>query len=359
MAQDPYHSLFQARIERSQLALSRSLLVMLFLAYQIPFLKPYASKFLKLQYLIGTGSSTEPAQYDMGWEDSYYVAAWVLYLTFARSLVMAFCKRLANSRWIGISSTKGKMRFAEQSWSFFYYSILFLFGVFLYLRAPYYNNLDNLYVGWPHYQMDSLFKKYYLVLIAAWLQQIIVLNIEQRRKDHYQMFSHHIITCCLIIGSYYFYFVRIGHLILMLMDLVDIVLAAAKMLKYAQFTRSCDLMFIVFLISWIILRHGVYNILFYHAWHNSRHLMAAGECVAGVVQKRCWNTSIINTFLALLGGLQVITIIWMFLILKVAYKVVTGKGAEDVRSDDLDLEYEEQVKMEAKERVEKEEDEKN
>ena len=36
------------------------------------------------------------------------------------------------------------------------------------------------------------------------------------------MFSHHIITCLLIIGSYYYYYFRIGHLILMIMDSVDI-----------------------------------------------------------------------------------------------------------------------------------------
>ena len=50
--------------------------------------------------------------------------------------------------------------------------------------------------------------------------------------------------------------------------------------------------------------------------------------------------------MGLLGGLQIITCIWMYLILKVAYKVVTGSGAEDVRSDedDTDIELEEEKK---------------
>ena len=52
--------------------------------------------------------------------------------------------------------------------------------------------------------------------------------------------------------------------------------------------------------------------------------------------------------MGLLGGLQIITCIWMYLILKVAYKVVTGSGAEDVRSDedDTDIELEEEEKEE-------------
>ena len=44
--------------------------------------------------------------------------------------------------------------------------------------------------------------------------------------------------------------------------------------------------------------------------------------------------------MGLLGGLQIITCIWMYLISKVAYKVVIGVGAEDVRSDEDDTDFE-------------------
>ena len=92
----------------------------------------------------------------------------------------------------------------------------------LYWDSPYYNNLDQVYINWPNHYMSWEFKTYYLVSMGFWLQQIFVLNVEKPRKDHYQMFSHHIITCLLIIGSYYYYYFRIGHLILMIMDSVDI-----------------------------------------------------------------------------------------------------------------------------------------
>lgn len=39
-------------------------------------------------------------------------------------------------------------------------------------------------------------------------------------------------------------------------------------------------------------------------------------------------------FFWLLSMLQVITLVWLYMIGKVAYKVVTGTGAEDTRSDD-------------------------
>jgi Protein transporter of the TRAM (translocating chain-associating membrane) superfamily, longevity assurance factor len=178
--------------------------------------------------------------------------------------------------------------------------------------------------------------------MSFWFQQVFVLNIEQRRKDHYQMFSHHIITCLLIIGSYHYYFTSIGHLILMIMDSVDILLAAAKMLKYSGFSTACDYMFILFLVSWIILRHGVYNVLFYHTWTKLGISMKDTECLVNPNAKRCWTQNIINIFLGLLGGLQILTLIWMYLILKVAYKVILGTGAEDVRSDDEDTDVEDE-----------------
>jgi very-long-chain ceramide synthase len=85
-------------------------------------------------------------------------------------------------------------------------------------------NLRQLWTGWPTRDMDGLFKWYYLVQFAFWLQQIIVVNIEERRKDHWQMFTHHIITCVLIFGSYGYHWYKVGNVILCLMDVVDIFL---------------------------------------------------------------------------------------------------------------------------------------
>ena len=199
-------------------------------------------------------------------------------------------------------------------------------------------NIDHLYLHWPNHNMTAGFKKYYLISMGFWFQQVFVLHIEKRRKDHYQMLSHHIITCCLMVGSYNYYYFRIGHIILMIMDSVDILFSGAKILRYLGYSKLCDLMFFCFLMSWIILRHGLYNYLYYHAWTKASSLMPDAKCIPGVLQRRCWTNTVINTFLGLLGGLQIITIVWMYLIAKVAYRVVTGQGAEDVRSDESDEE---------------------
>lgn len=65
-------------------------------------------------------------------------------------------------------------------------------------------------------------KGYMLAQLAFWLQQILVINIEERRKDHWQMFAHHIVTNALIFASYRYGHTRVGNLILVLMDVVDL-----------------------------------------------------------------------------------------------------------------------------------------
>ncbi|KAI5948965.1 lag1 [Candida theae] len=339
---DDYHGSLWAKVERNQIPLSRNLMILLYSLNWLstdPRITNFTRKFLHLQNQVGYNSEGNPI-YDIHIDDIYFVTNWVITVTFLRSFLMKYCFGPFAAKFCHIYSRKAKIRFAEQSWSWVYYSISFIYGVFLYLDAPYYNNLDQIYINWPNFLMDARFKSYYLISMAFWLQQIFVLHVEKPRKDHYQMFSHHIITCCLIIGSYYYYFFRIGHLILMIMDSVDICLAAAKMLKYAGRLVACDAMFVVFLVSWIGLRHGAYNYIFYHAWHKSVHLMQDGQCMVGNDQKRCWTPTVINTFLGLLGGLQIITCIWMYLISKVAYKVIIGVGAEDVRSDEDDTDFE-------------------
>lgn len=340
---DLYHKSFLATVERNQIPISRFLLAVLYLLHL--FYEPLSeitSKFIHLQYAY---HDMKPTHYDIGFEDVYYVINWIISLTFLRSFLMSYVFSPFASKFCLIHSKKGKTRFSEQGWSLFYYSGSFIYGLILYYKSAYFLNNDALYIGWPHTQMTSSFKRYYLISIAFWIQQIFVLHVEQRRKDHLQMFSHHIITCMLLIGSYYYYFIHIGHLILIVMDSVDIVLSGAKMCKYAGYKKLCDFLFIVFLISWIIVRHVIYNLILYHSIKYAQALVPEGQCIPGTYSKRCWTPTIFNTFFCLLGGLQILTLIWMYFICNVAYKVITGNSAEDVRSDDEDEEEEDHPKQ--------------
>lgn len=333
---DEYTGSLWQYIEKNQVSLSGSLLILGYIIHNsIPTLNPYTSKFIQLQYKIGQDENGT-SLYDIGIDDCYMVMLWVILLTFLRSFLMNYLWGPFASYFYNMKSNQ-VTRFAEQSWSCYFAAFSFGFSWYIYYNSPYYNNLNNLFIDWPHDDLLPRYKVYYLLQIGFWFQQIFVLNVEKKRKDYIQMFSHHIVTCLLLIGSYYYYFIRIGNLILILMDPVDIFLSGAKLLKYCGYTRLCDIMFILFLFSWIILRHICYNYIFYHAWSNAQNLMSESvRCDVGVDLKRCWSPKILDGFYCLLGGLQIITLIWLYFIFRVAYKVITGKNAEDVRSDSED-----------------------
>jgi acyl-CoA-dependent ceramide synthase len=60
----------------------------------------------------------------------------------------------------------------------------------------------------------------------------------------------------------------------------------------------------------------------------------------------CFTIAVQRTFIALLVGLQLITLIWLFMILRVAWRVVRGAGADDTRSEDEDEEDDELDELE-------------
>lgn len=231
-------------------------------------------------------------------------------------------------------------------------------------NSSYWLSLRALWQDWPTREMSGLSKWYYLVQFAFWLQQIVVVNIEERRKDYAQMFTHHIITCTLIFLSYGYHQTKVGNLILCLMDVVDLFLPLAKMLKYLKWHKTCDAVFGVFMVTWLMARHILFLTVCWSVYAHIPeeinygcyrggdlnlegplpvptdfdHLTQPFRDPVGLV---CWDNRIKWVFLALLLALQCVLLLWFTMILKVAYKVISGDGADDVRSDDEDDEEEE------------------
>ena len=140
------------------------------------------------------------------------------------------------------------------------------------------------------------------------------------------------------------------------------------MLRYAGWQTACDIAFGVFIVTWFLTRH-----LFYLAvcWSLYIDLPSTYGCYNAGTGARidgenssiisnllhaytsdpsspvCFNKPLRNTFLSLLLALQVLTMIWFGMICRVAYGVLSGKGAEDSRSDDEGEDEEEDEEDEA------------
>lgn len=154
---------------------------------------------------------------------------------------------------------------------------------------------------------------------------------------------------------------------------------AAKCLKYAGYKTLCDIMFGVFMLSWLIARHVLYIMVCWSVYAHTAEVMTLG-CYRGsnddivgpeapppgvmwVLEPfynhtgRICNTDVVKWFfLAPLIALQGITIYWFTMIMRVAMKVIRGDGAEDSRSDHESVDEEDEYVYEEAEPLEEEVD---
>ena len=325
----------------------------------VPSARHYTAKFYQISYY-----NPRTTKFALGWDDIFFVFYWIIVFTGMRAFVMTHILTPVAAS-LGISKKKAKTRFAEQAWILLYYGAFWSTGMYIMYNSDYWLNLRGLWKNWPIREMDGLAKWYYLVQFAFWLQQIVVVNIEERRKDHWQMFTHHIITCTLVFTSYGYHQTRVGTLLLCLLDIVDILFPLAKIMKYLGLKTLCDITFGVFMVTYFVTRHIIYM---WTCWSIYKHIPEEIQygCYKGgdenlqgpfpvpndwshltkpfrdPVGLVCWNNNIKWGFLVMLLALQVVLLIWFIMILKVAYKVITGEGAEDTRSDDEDDDEEEE-----------------
>ncbi|CAN9122936.1 unnamed protein product [Alternaria alternata] len=347
-----------------QIGISVNLLTLLCLTHTFfPRARSRTSKFFHMSYY-----NPETDMYGCGTDDLPFVLLWTVIFTGVRVAVMEYMLD-PLARLGGIRTKKGLDRFKEQAWLIVYYTASWSLGMYIMYHSEFWLNLHAIWEGWPFREADGLFKWYYLVQWGFWVQQILVVNIEEKRKDYAQMFTHHIFTTALMCLSYGYFHMRVGIVILTIMDFVDIILPTAKLLKYMGYSNACDYAFGLFVISWVVTRHVLYMMVCWSIYAYAPVDMAPGCYLADSTSKQtsfvpasnasqfeayggnnhwgnllkaysdrngpiCWNPQIRYYFLALLLTLQVFCCIWFATIAKIVYKVLKGNAAEDLRSDD-------------------------
>ncbi|KAF9887597.1 sphingosine N-acyltransferase lag1 [Aspergillus nanangensis] len=346
---------FREWVVDNQIGIALTVLSMLLAVHHLyPSLRPYTSPFFELSYY-------QPAQgvYVQGWDDIYFVASSAIAFTAIRAITIDWILRPLAQR-VGLKR-KASVRFAEQGWLWLYYGFFWTFGMYIWSSSSYWMDFRAIFTEWPARGVSGTMKWYLLVQLSFWVQQIFVVNLEERRKDYYQMFIHHILTSALLSSAYIYGFYNVSNVVLCLMDIVDLLLPTAKILKYFKFESTCTVAFAVFMVVWLISRHILYPQL---CWSIYKHIsidMAYG-CYSGATGEEiavdgypdnltylfspflniegpiCMNDTVKWIFLSFLLALQALSIIWFTMIVRVAAVVLRTGNAEDTRSDDEDEE---------------------
>ncbi|KAF7725724.1 sphingosine N-acyltransferase lag1 [Apophysomyces ossiformis] len=120
-----------------------------------------------------------PDAYGKGIHDVYYVAYWVVGFTFLRAVIMKYIYHpLAKS--IGVIPFAKRQRLAEQGFTFTYYIIFWVLGMYIMYHGPHWFNTSQYWIDYPHVLITKMMKTYYLMQMAFWFQQLYVIHVEKR-----------------------------------------------------------------------------------------------------------------------------------------------------------------------------------
>ncbi|GAV80212.1 TRAM_LAG1_CLN8 domain-containing protein [Cephalotus follicularis] len=236
---------------------------------------------------------------------------------------------------LDVNDRKKIRKFKESAWKCIYYLSAEVLALSVTYDEPWFTNTKNFWVGpgdqiWPDQKIKLKLKGLYLYTAGFYTYSIFALIFwETRRSDFGVSMGHHVASVILILLSYIFRFARVGSVVLALHDASDVFLEVGKMSIYsgAESIASCS--FILFALSWILLRLIYYP--FWILWSTSYEVLLTLDKekhqVEGPIYYYVFNT--------LLYCLLVLHIYWWVLIYRMIVKQIqaSGKLSEDVRSD--------------------------
>ncbi|XP_076847397.1 ceramide synthase 2 isoform X2 [Brachyhypopomus gauderio] len=217
------------------------------------------------------------------------------------------------------SNTK---KFCEASWRFVFYLTAFSAGLASLIDTPWFWDQTECWRGYPQQPVERVHYWYYLTELSFYWSLLLCVSMDIKRKDFKQQMVHHFATIMLLGFSYCANYIRVGTLVMLIHDASDFLLEAAKMFNYAGWKKTCNTLFIVFAVVFLLTRLVVFPSKII-----STTLISSMEVFQPFVGYYFFN--------ALLLVLQALHVFWAWLILRMAYKFLfLGKLEKDERSDD-------------------------
>ncbi|SCU89648.1 LANO_0D05842g1_1 [Lachancea nothofagi CBS 11611] len=282
--------------------------------------------FVAVSYQIG-----DTDMYGKGIRDLCFVLFYMVFFTFLREFLMEIALRPLAS-FLGIVGEHKMKRVMEQTYSIIYYGISGPFGLYImYHSDQWFFATAPMYATFPDINIQFLWKVFYLGQAAFWTQQacVLVLQLEKPRKDFKELVFHHVVTLALIWLSYVFHFTKMGLAIYITMDVSDFFLSLSKTLNYMDSSLTSPF-FILFVASWTYLRHYVnLKIL----WSVLTEFRTVGDFVLNYAtqQYKCWIS--LPIVFVLISALQLVNLYWLFLILRILYRILFKGIQKDDRSE--------------------------
>ncbi|GBG28039.1 Ceramide synthase 6 [Hondaea fermentalgiana] len=272
-----------------------------------------------------------------------FVINWAIRILLVTPIARAMLRSRARRSEKVLPSTVDK--FAQSSMEFFWYGSYFVLGARIILQQPWLWPSRQWWMDQPNNRaitQDVAF--FYVIYASRYASGFITVFLETRRKDFLEMVIHHSVTVILVYLSFQHGMVRVGCVIMVLLDIADIPLHAAKQCLYmaeagppATSTLSwnffADMFFITFAIVFTITRMGMYG---YVTWSCFAELWLEFAPPGTPITLETYREHVPLMVICcewLVVVLQILQVFWFGLILKGALKLLGGGPIKDNRSD--------------------------
>ncbi|EJD01093.1 longevity assurance proteins LAG1/LAC1 [Fomitiporia mediterranea MF3/22] len=282
-------------------------------------------------------SAVDDVRYAKGWLDLVFIAYHIIVFSFIRQFVLLKIIRPMAVR-LGIRKEAKLDRFGEQAYAMLYYGAMGFWGMHIMASLPtWWYRTEYYWIDYPHWDMKPRLKRYYLMHLSYWIQQLLVLalKLEKPRKDFKALVAHHLVTLWLIGWSYGINLTLIGNAVFVSMDIPDTFLAFSQLCNKLNLLRTKIIALMVFLIIWTYFRLWMNMIILYSVWTQFDFIPESSKRWSppdGVWMVWWMKYQIFVPLLLLLF----LNFFWYYLILRIAYRAAQSGNTTDDRSDDED-----------------------
>lgn len=200
-------------------------------------------------------------------------------------------------------------KFCETGWRWTFYFFIHIAGVCLMWKKAWLWEVTYCWWDFPNHHIDPHIWWYYMVELTFYWSLFFSQFVDVQRKDFWEMFVHHVATIALMVLSWTCHLHRVGSLVLLVHDMADHWLELAKLARYVNYQKVCDVAFAMFAVTWVYTRLALYP----------TYLIYSTSIEAGQMLTMFPAYYVFNF---LLTTLLILHLFWGYFILKVAYKVL-------------------------------------
>jgi hypothetical protein len=239
-------------------------------------------------------------------------------------------------------------KFTDQAWQLTIHTLMSITEIYLIFfmndgeNSKWWSNPETCFKPCPVDYIEgrdhhpAAMQYFYLFQLAIWVYTAFSCKwIESRRKDYLEMMVHHVATICLVSASFLYHEHNIGLVILFIHDFSDVILDLMKLLNYLKLENSHGFYMVETAFALNVVIVWPYMRLYYFPVHvfwggsfngYAKHCGKVEENNFYLRIEACKKLGSCYTGGMLLCLLVCLHFFWYWLMLRILYKLVTGKS---------------------------------